>query len=163
MVTVTGTGGTLPYTYGKNGVFGGSNVFSNIAAGTYTFSVKDAFNAQHDTVITISQPPLLTLTQFTFSPILVYGGTSDRVVIQSAGGTPFDDSLYEYSLDGGGYTLSDSAFKFNFYNVSGGQHTVDIRDSNSCSQTYTFFIDQPAAPLPYRVRSKRIHHIYQQL
>jgi len=162
-VTVSGSGGTTPLTYGKNGVFQGSGTFGSISAGTYTFSVKDAFNVQHDTVLTITQPPLITLLQIVSSSISVYGGLADSVIISNAGGTPFNDTLYEYSLDGGGFTLSDTSFAYVIYNVAGGSHTIEIRDANGCSQTYTFDVPQPPAPLPYMIRSKRIKHVYQQL
>lgn len=160
-VTVSGSGGTSPYTFGKNGVFQGSGTFNTIAAGTYTFSVKDAFSVQHDTILTVGQPGLISLIQVVQypDPITAYGGNADSVYIQNAGGTPINDSVYEYSLDGGGFTQSDSAFKFKFTNVSGGSHTVTIRDDNGCTATYTFFINQPPSASQQIIRTKRKKHI----
>jgi hypothetical protein len=163
-VNIVAAGGTAPLTYGKNGVFGGSASFTNLTAGTYTFSTKDAFNARQDTIITISQPPLITLTQVTQYPsIVTYGGNADSVIVASAGGVPINDSVYQYAIDGGSYTTSDSAFKYRFTSVSGGQHTVSIKDASGCVQTYSFFVEQSAAPLPYIIKRKPKRHIYVQL
>src|SRR5947207_6137621 len=41
-VTVAGSGGTSPYTYSIDGTtFGNSGTFSNLAAGSYTITVKE--------------------------------------------------------------------------------------------------------------------------
>lgn len=160
-VTVVGSGGTTPFTYGKNGTFQGTGTFNSVSAGTYTFSVKDVFNAQHDTVITITQPGLITLTQVAIiTAITTYGGTG-TIVISSAGGTPVQDTLYRYSIDGGGYTLSDTAFAYLVTGITGGNHTVSIKDANNCIATYTFLVPQPPPPAQYRIRTKKRKHIYQ--
>ncbi len=160
-VTVSGTGGTTPLTYGKNGAFQSSGTFNNVAAGTYTFSVKDAFSIQHDTILTITQAPLISLIQITQypNPISVYGGTADSVIVQNAGGTPINDSVYQYKLDGGSFNQSDSAFKYKFTGVTGGNHTVTIKDANGCTQTYSFTVVQPVYHKPRR----KTNTVYSQL
>src|SRR5207247_2220197 len=56
-VTVAGSGGTSPYTYSIDGVhFGGSGTFNNLAAGSYTVTVKDANGCTTAQPVTISQP-----------------------------------------------------------------------------------------------------------
>lgn len=43
LVTISATGGTGPYTYSiDGGSFGASDTFSDLCAGTYTFTAKDA-------------------------------------------------------------------------------------------------------------------------
>lgn len=150
-VTVVGTGGTTPFTYGKNGTFGGSGSFTNLSAGTYTFSVRDAFGAQHDTIVTLAQPPLITMLQYTQTVITSFGGIAD-VTVLNQGGTPVQDTLYRYQIDGGGYTLSDSAFSFIFTGVTGGNHQIDVKDANNCVQSFHIFIVQPQAPLQFWIR-----------
>lgn len=162
-VSLAGFGGTTPYTYGINGTFGSSNLFSNLSAGTYKFSVKDAFGVQHDTIITLSQPPLITLTQITQSTILAYGGTADSVIVTNAGGTPISGSFYQYSLDGGSFVQSDSAFKYVYYNMLGGSHYVTIKDANGCTQRFDFTITQPPAPVPYQQHGRKQKQILIQL
>lgn len=131
-VTLTGNGGTTPFTYGKNGVFQAAQLFSNITAGTYTFSVKDAFNNQKDTIITISQPTALTLSIST-GTIAVNGGTT-TVTGVGAGGT----GGLTYNIDGGSFQGSGT-----FNNITAGTHTVVVKDANSCTTFNTFSIIQP--------------------
>jgi hypothetical protein len=158
-VTVVGNGGTTPFTYGKNGVFGGSGTFTNLLAGTYTFSVKDGFNAQHDTIITLSQPALITLLQtVVVTPITTYGGTGDMQVVV-AGGTPTSGSFYSFALDGGSYTVSTDVLSYTFLGITGGNHTVSIKDASNCVQTYSFFVPQPPPPVQYNWHSNRKRYI----
>lgn len=53
-LTVTGTSGTLPYTYSLDGInFQSNNTFTGLSAGTYSITIKDAngcSNAKTDTV-----------------------------------------------------------------------------------------------------------------
>jgi hypothetical protein len=67
-ITATATGGTLPLQYSKNGtVYQASNIFTGLAAGTYTIYVRDARNCitqQNVTVSTVGS----TVTP-TFNPI----------------------------------------------------------------------------------------------
>jgi hypothetical protein len=56
-ITLTATGGATPYSYSIDGeTYVSGNVFSNLAAGTYSVSAKDANNV-------ISTPQQVTLTQ----------------------------------------------------------------------------------------------------
>jgi len=56
-VTVAGSGGTSPYTYAIDGAtFGNSGAFSNLAAGSYTVTVKDANGCTTTQPVTITQP-----------------------------------------------------------------------------------------------------------
>jgi len=63
-ITATGTGGTGTLQYSKNGItFQASNVFTGLAAGTYTITVRDAnlcTNASIVTVTTIGTPVVPT-------------------------------------------------------------------------------------------------------
>jgi len=57
IITVTASGGTAPYTYQLGtGGFVGTNVFTGLAAGTYTLTVKDADGNTSTCSATVSQP-----------------------------------------------------------------------------------------------------------
>jgi hypothetical protein len=154
-MTITPSGGTPPYT-----ITGGSPQI--VPAGTYTVHIVDAFNVPFDTIVTLVQPPLTVLVQVIQypNPILVYGGTADSVWISSAGGVPISGSFYNYALDGGAFNLSDSAFKYKFVGVTGGNHTVTIRDSHGCAETYPFFVNQPPPPVQKQTHSWDRRRVY---
>jgi Secretion system C-terminal sorting domain/SprB repeat len=53
-ITLTGSGGTLPYTYNINGgTFGTSTLFSNLAPGNYTCIIKDDNGCSKTIIITV--------------------------------------------------------------------------------------------------------------
>lgn len=142
--TVTASGGTSPYT--------GTGVTSK-SAGTYTFTVTDAFGARHDTIITITQPTAVLISDVAWGTISVYGGTT-RIDVTAAGGT----GTLTYKLDAGSFQ-SDSFF----LTVAGGNHTVTVKDANACTGTYSFTVPQPPAPAQYYLKRRRARHVYIQL
>ncbi|MBK0384132.1 SprB repeat-containing protein, partial [Pedobacter sp. SD-b] len=96
-VTLNVTGGTAPYLYSRDGTtFQSSNIFDNLAAGDYTFTVKDANGCSFSTPsqITITEPTKLDLAA-SKTDILCNGGTS-TVTLTATGGT----GTYQYSRDG---------------------------------------------------------------
>lgn len=69
-ITATATGGTVPLQYSKNGVvFQTSPIFTGLAAGTYTITVRDAKNCTSTAVVTITSPGAPTPTFNPVSPI----------------------------------------------------------------------------------------------
>jgi hypothetical protein len=98
-VTVTATGGTLPYT--------GTGVFQR-GAGIHTFTVIDANSCTTHVTITISEPsPVIAYA--TATPILCAGDLS-TVTITAAGGTPPYSGVGQFSRPAGthGFTVTDS-------------------------------------------------------
>ncbi|MBK6635008.1 MAG: SprB repeat-containing protein [Chitinophagaceae bacterium] len=54
-ITITATGGLAPYQYSLNaGPFQSSNVFSGLAAGTYTITIRDAYCGLLTKTVTIA-------------------------------------------------------------------------------------------------------------
>ena len=105
------TGGTAPYTYSFNGgAYGAAyKLHMNLAAGTYTISVKDAngciFNAP-DAVIGVI---LLQLQRSWCTPVDASCGLSNGSVTISAvtGGT----APYTYSFNGGALRCSNKLYE----------------------------------------------------
>ncbi|WP_198342276.1 Ig-like domain-containing protein [Pedobacter psychrophilus] len=124
-VTLTATGGTGIYQYSKDGItFQGSNIFSGLSAGNYTFSVKDANNCTFSTPnqIIVSEPTALTLSS-TKTDILCNGGTS-TVTLTATGGT----GIYQYSKDGIAFQTSNI-----FSGLIAGNYTFTVKDANGCT------------------------------
>jgi gliding motility-associated-like protein len=118
-ITITASDGTAPYTYTMDGInFQSSNTFSNLAAGTYNFSVKDA-----NDIITTSGA-----TIFNKCPVVSATGTDEicgnkKGIIAATGikGT----KPYQFSIDGI-YFQTDSFFN----NLGTGVYKVILKDAN---------------------------------
>jgi gliding motility-associated-like protein len=60
VITVMGSGGTLPYEFSRDGsIFQGSETFTGVRAGSYTITIEDAEGCMNTTTATINQPPPL--------------------------------------------------------------------------------------------------------
>jgi hypothetical protein len=127
-ITVTASGGQPPYLYGIGDLnnLTPSNVFTNLSAGIYSVFVKDTANYIAEFYkITITEPPLLSVTSTTIGQILT---------INATGGVP----PYSYSMDGAGY------FPSNITVVPGGpEYTTYVKDANGCIAKNTVFKTAP--------------------
>ncbi|MCX6258913.1 MAG: T9SS type A sorting domain-containing protein [Bacteroidia bacterium] len=112
-VTVSATGGTLPYT--------GTGIF-NESAGTYSYSVTDANGCIANTSITITEPSLLSASASS-TTILCHGDTSTVTVTATGGTTPYN---------GTGIFLKTE-----------GIYSFTITDANGCTAIKTVVITQP--------------------
>jgi hypothetical protein len=121
-VTVSATGGTAPYS--------GTGTFS-VPAGTYSYTVTDANGCTATTTGNIRQPTALTLS-------LVAGcaGTHDGSITATFGG---GTGPYQVKIDSGNYTTQTSPYTFT--GLTGGQHTVTVRDANQCSNPLQIAVD----------------------
>src|SRR5207247_1139780 len=104
-VTVSGAGGTPPYT--------GTGNFTRAAGGPYSFTITDANGCTASTRISITEPPLPTASS-SATPILCHGGNS-TVTVSGAGGTP------PYTGTG------------NFTRAAGGPYSFTVTDANGCT------------------------------
>ncbi len=96
-ITAIATGGTQALTYSKNGiVFQSSNIFTGLAAGTYTITVADAKNCRTTFTITVGT------VGATLAPIISCGITTASSIVFNwpaiAGATGYNVS---YTVNGG--------------------------------------------------------------
>ncbi len=124
-ITITATGGTPGYQYALNGGgYQGSNIFSGLAAGSYSVTVRDANNCTVNiSPIVISQPVVLTasvVTQGAGCGVIPSGS----ITVTANGGTP----AYQYALNGGTYQASNF-----FSGLAGGNYSVAVKDANGCT------------------------------
>ncbi len=154
-ITVSASGGTLPYQYSKDGgiTFQSSNVFNGLSGGTYQIKVKDANNCNCTPSVQtcIVAQPTTAPPSFTFSSvnILCFGANSGNITVNATGGTlPF-----QYSDNGGSIYQNSNVFS----GLNGGNFLLVLKDSNSCvtsSQSVT--ITQPASPPSFTYTSVNI-------
>jgi|GEM_PF-602770 len=137
-ITVNATGGQPPYVYSINGgtSYQSNNVFTNIAAGTYTIKVKDAANTiSNSNTIVLNNPAPVNATTFVTQTDCTGKAT---IRVQAIGGR----APYIYSLNGGVYTSADT-----FYNLSPGNYTITVKDTNGCLSSTVITTIQSLAPL----------------
>jgi hypothetical protein len=125
-ITATGLGGTTPYQFSLDGItYQASNIFTGLAAGAYTVTIKDASNCINTTaVVNIVNTSGATVTAI--SSNTTCGASNGSITATGLGGaTP-----YQYSLDGITYQVSNI-----FTGLAAGAYTVTIKDANNCINT----------------------------
>jgi guanyl-specific ribonuclease Sa len=126
-ITVTATGGQVPYTYSlDNGLtYVSSTIFTGLATGTYNVIVKDANNCTSNMTTTIIEPSLLSATAAITKTIDCISNAT--VTATATGGT----APYTYSKDGITFVQSNV-----FDNLTEGPHTFFTKDVNGCEIEY---------------------------
>lgn len=126
-ITASAAGGNPPYQYSLNGgAYQSSNLFTNLAPGTYTITIKDTDNFEQTSAsVNLSQP-----TQITGSASV----TGYTVSVTASGGT----GSLQYSLDGGIFQSGSS-----FTPVTNGTHSITLKDANSCEISLDATVNVP--------------------
>jgi gliding motility-associated-like protein len=137
-ITVTATGGDNgPYTYSLDGGgFGPANVFTNLAAGSYTIDVNDASGCSAvQTIVPISNlaAPIIDSVQTT-EPSCV-GATDGGVTIFASGG-----GGYQYAVNGGALQGSNV-----FAGLGAGTHSIMVEDVAGCQLLMNVILTDPIA------------------
>lgn len=130
IITATANGGTPPYSYALNGgTYVSSNVFTNLAAGTYTVSVTDSKNCSaaisNSVVITLPNPVNVSLS-FKNDPTGFNTNDGQIAVIGSGG----NGAGFTYSIDGANYVSSGT-----FTGLPAGTYSLLAKDGNGCAST----------------------------
>ena len=121
-VTVAGAGGNPPYEYSLNGAaYQVSGIYTGLAAGTYSVVVRDASLCTETVTVTISQPPVLSISlEKTDASCPDVSDGSIRLTV--TGGT----SPYTF-IWGDGVTTA------NRQDIPAGNYSVVVADINGCA------------------------------
>ena len=117
-VVITPGGGVAPYTI--------TPAQTGLAAGSYTFTVKDANNCTITVPVTITEPATITATT-SITNVLCNGASTGSVVITPTGGV-------------GPYTITPATT-----GLAAGSYTFTVKDANNCTITVPVTITEPAA------------------
>lgn len=133
VIDVSGAVGDVYFTL-DGGTPQTSNVFSNLTEGSYTIEIVDDNNCVAQTVVTITQPDILS---FTSTPQgTSCGGECDgEIAISATGGT----GAYHYSSDNGGTFTTTSPLD----GLCVGDVYVVVKDDNGCLANSTVVIGEP--------------------
>lgn len=138
-VTFNATGGTGGIEYAiDGGAFSGTNSYSGLAGGSHTLSVKDANNCPLDSIITISEPAPIVISEETATDASCNGVSDGTITVTVTGGTP----NYTFTLNPGGSTSTDGTFS----GLAPGSYTVSVTDASLCGPVTgsTLDINEPA-------------------
>jgi len=135
VVVLSASGGTAPYSYQLGGgSFQSSNTFSNLIAGTYSFTVKDANNCSQTISITVTEPAVLALTTASITHVDCNGSNTGSLTLLASGG----NSPYQYQLGSGAFQSSAT-----FIGFIAGNYTFTTKDAKGCTKSETFTITEP--------------------
>lgn len=142
IIRVTGSGGTSPYNFISIEVPGNvtgltTGIFTGLAAGSYTFTVRDANNCTFITsAVVISPPPALNASalvtsNYHGSQISCNGASDGTITITATGGT--GALTYVFNEMPANTTGATSGV---FVGIpAGGPYTFTITDANTCNVT----------------------------
>ncbi len=136
-VKLFASAGLPPYQYNVNGgTFTTNSLFTNLAAGSYTFSVKGSNGCAKDTTITLAQPLALVVASVTVTAVSCRNGANGSITITGAGGTP----AYTYALGSGLYSSTNV-----FTGLQAGSYILHIKDARNCIKDTTITLVAPPA------------------
>jgi gliding motility-associated-like protein len=135
--TVNASGGTGTLTYQlETGTPQTSNVFTNLAAGTYVVTVIDGTNCTNSSTATIAAPTSFTLTQGTIVSADC-GATNGSATVTVTNGS--GNYTYNWSPSGGTNATAS--------NISAGIYDVTVTDQTSgCQETLQFIVPALGGP-----------------
>ncbi|MEO6830850.1 MAG: gliding motility-associated C-terminal domain-containing protein [Chitinophagaceae bacterium] len=138
-VTMSATGGTPGYTYALNaGSFSANGFFGGLAAGTYTFHVKDTVGCTGDTTITIVDS-LKLHANVVLANVVCFNDANGSITIAGIGG----QSPYQYAIGAGTFGASGL-----FSPLANATYIVHVKDSNGCLLDTSLIITQPNLLVP---------------
>ena len=138
-ITLVVSGGTLPYEYSLDGInYQASNVFDNLAAGSYTFTVVDD-NGCTTTGMTNLNPSSDIAIDNVTSISGTCGQDNGIIDIDASGGI----LNYQYSIDNGTTYQASSVFG----NLPSGTYDIVVQDATGCTASSQAILTNNNAPL----------------
>tara|TARA_Y100000385_G_C13106716_1_gene648374 strand:- start:1942 stop:7179 length:5238 start_codon:yes stop_codon:yes gene_type:complete len=135
-VRINALGGEGTRIFTLNGTSNTSGVFSNLSAGSYTATVRDANGCQSFCDFIISQPVSLSCSIENKNDVSCEGVADGSFTAMPVGGL----APFTYSLDGISFVSTNT-----FSGLEPGFYFVDIRDANGCQSSCTINIEEPTS------------------
>ncbi|MBE0660903.1 MAG: T9SS type A sorting domain-containing protein, partial [Bacteroidales bacterium] len=128
--TVTGSGGTAPYTYLWSNAQTTATA-TGLSAGIYTVTVTDDNGCSALAFVEITEPTLLIAEIIASTEVSCYEGSDGTATVNATGGTtPY---TYEWDTDPIQYAATASG-------LEAGMYTVTVIDANGCEAEAIVFI-----------------------
>lgn len=128
-IHIIAEGGIAPYTYSLNDSnYSLNNFITNLVAGNYTFSVKDAAGCISTMIVRIQEPSVLSITSSTTNSTSSVANDG-KITSNAIGGVP----PYVYALtDNNGILVSSFQTSNVFAGLKAGVYNTQVKDSNGC-------------------------------
>lgn len=137
--TVSGTGGTAPYTFSWNTTpVQTSATVTNQTAGTYICTITDARGCTGTVTAVIGAPTPLVGTITSDMDVACYGQSTGSATVGASGGA----GGYSYTWNTTPPQTTTTAS-----NIPFGSYQATVTDANGCTTTANVVISQPASPL----------------
>ncbi len=134
-ISVTISGGTVPYTYSWNNGASTLNLQS-LSAGNYSMLVTDANGCTSTTVYTVNEPAQALNASAVSTNVSCYAANTGSITLTTSGGT----APYTYNWNTGANTSS-------LNNIAAGIYAVTITDTNGCTYTTNAVVQQPSTAI----------------
>jgi gliding motility-associated-like protein len=143
-LTILGFGGAKPYSYNLDGgSYNSSNVFSNIASGNHSFSIRDAYNCVLNRAFTLLNPNKINVIRDSFKNNNCFGESKGAIFTSAYGGT----GALSYKWSNGPTGLSN-------INLLPGTYSISVTDSKNCVEILSQNITSPTQLLVNVTTSK---------
>ncbi|WKW46941.1 T9SS type A sorting domain-containing protein [Myroides sp. JBRI-B21084] len=129
--TATPALGTPPYTYSWAPSGGTNAVATDLAAGTYTVTLKDANNVTATATVVIEEPTQILANASSTAAACNGTATGSATVAPTGGTAPYT------------YLWSNGATTDALTNLPAGTYSVSVTDANLCVKNETFTITEP--------------------
>ena len=110
----------------------------NISSGLYTVDVIDENGCVYQETFNVPTPNPIVISE-TINNVSCLGDNDGVINVNVSGGTPFVSGADDYN-----YIWSNAATSQNLNGLSPGFYELTVTDSEGCSETETFLIDEPS-------------------
>ncbi|OFX34470.1 MAG: hypothetical protein A2X08_10185 [Bacteroidetes bacterium GWA2_32_17] len=140
--TILATGGTPNYTYLWSNSQSSATA-TNLSAGIYYVTIRDANNCFTTSSVTITEPTAILASITSITNPTCYGGNDGSIISSVSGGTP----SYAYL-----WNSNPQQTTANATNLNSGNYSLTITDTNNCTRTIDTTL---VSPLPIIVTSSQ--------
>ena len=135
-ITASGGSNSISYNLQPGNINNTTGAFTGLVQGSYTITATDANNCTVSTVVTITAPVVLGITNLNVSAPTCIPGNDGIINVLASGGTP----AYLYNI--GGPNQSSGLFS----NLTNGTYIVTATDANGCTVTTVINLMPQNAP-----------------
>jgi hypothetical protein len=131
-ITTSGGTGAHTVTWSKTSD-ADPNSISNLYAGNYSVTVRDANNCSTTQNFVITEPQILAISKVVKTPPSAVGVDDASIAVTVQGGTAnYNFQWYDQNMNLI-YTDSNKASNTSIYNIYAGQYFISVTDANGCS------------------------------